>query len=65
MRCLSCDTVLTSSESTKKYDETGEYIDLCTDCFTAAFTYDPVYKIPEKNNEEIMYGINEENLPYE
>lgn len=31
MKCLSCDAVLSDSESTLKY-ETGEFVDLCFIC---------------------------------
>lgn len=33
MRCLSCDTALTDFESTRKYSDTGEFVDLCNFCF--------------------------------
>jgi hypothetical protein len=33
MRCRSCDEALTDYESTRKSLSTGEYINLCKDCF--------------------------------
>jgi hypothetical protein len=33
MRCRSCDEALTDYESTRKSLATGEYINLCKDCF--------------------------------
>jgi hypothetical protein len=33
MRCLSCNTVLTDFESTRKGLNTNEYLDLCNSCF--------------------------------
>ena len=33
MRCLSCNTILTDFEATRRYDNTYEYIDLCNSCF--------------------------------
>lgn len=33
MRCLSCNEVLSDFESTRKYKNTQQYIDLCTLCF--------------------------------
>lgn len=33
MKCLACDTVLTDREATRKSLKTGEFIDLCDDCF--------------------------------
>jgi hypothetical protein len=34
VRCLSCDCELTNFESTRKYNESGEYIDLCGRCLS-------------------------------
>lgn len=33
MRCLGCNKALTEFESTRRYQETEEFIDLCNDCF--------------------------------
>ena len=33
MRCRSCDVALTDFESTRKFVETGEFVDLCNSCF--------------------------------
>ena len=33
MRCLSCDRRLTPFEATRKSKTTGDYIDLCNNCF--------------------------------
>lgn len=33
MRCLACNRELSDFESTRKSQETGEYIDLCNRCF--------------------------------
>jgi hypothetical protein len=33
MRCLSCNTQLNSFESTRKYTESEEFVDLCNFCF--------------------------------
>ena len=33
MRCLSCDIALTDFESTRKYADSGEFVDLCNFCF--------------------------------
>tara|TARA_R110000822_G_scaffold165573_1_gene306068 strand:+ start:399 stop:617 length:219 start_codon:yes stop_codon:yes gene_type:complete len=32
MRCISCNTLLTDYEITRKYKSTGAYIDLCVSC---------------------------------
>lgn len=34
MRCYACDCELNDFESTRKSKTTGEYLDLCEDCFT-------------------------------
>lgn len=33
MRCLSCNVVLTDFEATRKYKSSGDYLDLCENCF--------------------------------
>lgn len=33
MRCLACDTLLSSFEATRKYTDTHKYVDLCNHCF--------------------------------
>jgi hypothetical protein len=33
MRCLACNVELSDFESTRKSFTTGEYIDLCNECF--------------------------------
>ena len=34
MRCKACNKALNEFESTRKSRESGEYIDLCNDCYT-------------------------------
>lgn len=34
MKCLSCDVPLNDRESTRKYKNTGEFLDLCDNCFS-------------------------------
>lgn len=34
MHCFSCDTLLTDMESTRKSKITGDYLDLCEDCYS-------------------------------
>ena len=34
MRCLSCNSNLSDFESTRKSKITGDYIDLCSDCYS-------------------------------
>lgn len=33
MHCLSCDKVMTDYEATRRYESSGEFIDLCNGCF--------------------------------
>ena len=33
MRCISCNKELTDFESTRRYTESQEFIDLCNECF--------------------------------
>ena len=33
MRCLGCNTSLSDFESTRKYADSGEFVDLCNFCF--------------------------------
>lgn len=35
MRCRACDVVLNEREVTKKDKGTGEYFDMCSDCYDA------------------------------
>jgi hypothetical protein len=35
IRCKACDIVLNKFESTRKYKDSGEFIDLCNGCYTA------------------------------
>lgn len=34
MRCLSCNKILSSFESTRKYKHSSEYVDLCNLCYS-------------------------------
>lgn len=33
MRCLACNAALTDFEATRRYNQSGEFIDLCNHCF--------------------------------
>lgn len=39
MRCLSCNTIMTDYEATRKNIFTGEFIDLCNHCFASVSEY--------------------------
>jgi len=32
MKCLACDHILSDLEATRRYAESGEFVDLCTRC---------------------------------
>lgn len=34
MRCLSCDCELSDFEATRKFEESGTFVDLCNDCLS-------------------------------
>lgn len=34
MRCLSCNKILNTQESTRKYSSSGSYVDLCNRCYS-------------------------------
>jgi len=34
MRCKACDKALTDFEATRKFTNSCEYVDLCSDCFS-------------------------------
>jgi hypothetical protein len=36
MKCKSCDEILTDFEATRKALETGDYLELCNDCFESS-----------------------------
>lgn len=35
MRCKACDRLLTDFESTRKSEVTGDYVDLCSHCYSS------------------------------
>ena len=55
MRCLACDCLLNSFESTRKSEVTKQYIDLCNKCFLLAEinTGDERYDLEGKNEHYV------------
>lgn len=56
MKCLSCDKVLSNKEATRKSALTGEFIDLCDDCFSTIAENVEVIEgrdIQDDNDEEL------------
>lgn len=51
VRCKACDKSLTDYESTRKSLTSGEFLDLCNDCYT--YIKDDVYVIDNQENMDI------------
>ena len=51
MRCKACDKSLTDYESTRKSMTTGEFLDLCNDCYK--HIKEDVYVIDNPDNMDI------------
>jgi len=60
MRCLCCNKLLTDFESSRKSVTTGEYIDMCTDCYR--HIRDDVDVIENNNLLHIQDVIDDELL---
>lgn len=52
MRCFACNCQLTDFESTRKSKVTGEYLDLCEDCFSTVS--DEFISVEEKNELKLI-----------
>lgn len=55
MRCASCDKILSTFESTRKYEGTTKYVDLCNHCFATIADVVPVVERADlvgENDEE-------------
>ena len=46
-RCKACDSIMTSFELTRKYAESGAYVDLCNHCFGTIAHEVPVIERPD------------------
>ncbi len=40
MKCLACDRILNDFEATRRYQGSGEFIDLCNKCFHSGVSDD-------------------------
>lgn len=57
MRCLSCNRALSDREATRKYKSTGEFLDLCDNC------YAPIkeeVKVDERADPDVEIADEEE-----
>jgi hypothetical protein len=53
MKCLACDVVLSDFEATRKYQESGKYVDLCNHCYkTVAQDINAIERPDLLTNEE-------------
>lgn len=52
MRCLACDCVLSDREATRRFEESGEFVDLCDDCFETIAEDVEVYEQFVEDTEE-------------
>lgn len=50
-RCIACDKILTDYELTRKSVETGEFIDLCSNCYK--YVKDDLQVIDNEDNLNI------------
>lgn len=53
MRCKACNKLLTDFESTRKYANSDDYVDLCNDCFR----YVPDVQVSERPDLQSEYDI--------
>lgn len=56
MKCLSCDTILTDLEATRKFSGSGAFVDLCNDCFSTIAD-----EVEVMENESLSETLNEED----
>lgn len=61
MRCRSCDVNLNDFESTRKSAITGDYYDLCSNCFDSIKDQVIPIPIPEEDSCEIESDDNSED----
>jgi hypothetical protein len=55
MHCRCCDAQLTDYESTRKHIDTGEYLDVCNQCF--AYVRDSIQSIGRIDQETLLDEI--------
>ena len=61
MRCLSCNTILTEFESTRRYEESGSFVDLCNNCLSTIPIFPPTtIRADLIHNEDYLDELAEE-----
>lgn len=56
MRCQACNVILTTQEATRKFKESGDFVDLCNKCLS---TIDEDVNYSDGNHEEDDGGYEE------
>ena len=60
MRCVACNTELTDYESTRRSSRSGEFLDLCNDCYKSINDDVEVVDNPENINYQDYVDFDEE-----
>ena len=60
MRCLSCNTLLTDFEATRKSAETEEFLDLCNECYLHVKDDIKAIERPDLMSIEDVLDVDEE-----
>lgn len=64
MRCLCCDKILNDFEATRKSIRTGEYIDMCSKCYSTIdrdlLTYER-YDLKDEDEQDSGLGMGSDN----
>jgi len=55
MRCVACNKILSDYESTRKHAITGEYLDLCNECFSSI---SEVAMLPTHDRKDLLTEID-------
>lgn len=62
MRCYCCDALLSDFEATRRSANTGEFLDMCNDCyFTVRNDVDVVERTDLRHNEDISEDEDDES----
>jgi len=55
MRCVACNKILSDYEATRKHAITGEYLDLCNECFSSI---SEVAMLPTHDRKDLLTEID-------
>ena len=68
MRCIACNKLLTDFESSRKSVTTGEYIDMCTDCYkhirddVNVIENNDLLHINDVLEEELLFNVDDDTV---